>query len=120
MNTSDFTAELLEMYAFIKDAYNEQDGNLLSSRITVLNSYLARSAEMLAEAEHYLNTAKGLHSELIPQGMPASIAKEWLSGKCANELKLLKLTDRLNAAIVHIIEGTRSQISYCKSVAPRI
>ena len=115
MNVQAFSAELMEMYAFVKDAYDEKDGNLLSERITTLNCYLARSAEMLAEAEHALNTAKGVHSGLIPKGMPASIAREWLAGQCAGEIRMLKLTDRLNAAIVHIIEGTRSQISFIKA-----
>jgi len=117
MTPAELTKELIEMYQFVKDSYDESDGNLLAGRLTILNTMLARSAEMLAEAEYNLNAAKGVHSEMIPHGMPASVAKEWLSGKCRDELKLVKLTDRLNASIVHIIESTRSQISFVKSLA---
>lgn len=75
--------------------------------------WLARTAELVADAEYYLNVKRGEvaheHSELS-----ATILREVSAKECAEEQRLYRLAERINASLVHRIAALRSQLSYEK------
>jgi hypothetical protein len=78
--------------------------------------WLARSSELLAEAQAMNDRRRGKESEALTE-LPASLIRERLSGICADESRLLKLADRLNATIVHQIDAIRTILSFEKSLS---
>lgn len=106
-------AEMLEIHQFVSDSWQHADAEQLSERLTVLSIYLARTADMLGEAEFLLSNARGCWTEML-NGMQATELREILAMKTAAEQRLATKLERLNAAIVHQIDAVRSQLSFCK------
>jgi hypothetical protein len=67
----------------------------------------------LGEAEYLKDTARGYWTEMLGD-IPATRLREVLASKTAAEGRLVRKTERLNAAIVHQIDAVRSQLSFCK------
>ena len=118
---TDIALQIEKIYKYLVQRYDEKDGTILTERITNLNVALARSAELLADAEYYLNKKKGLESgkiyenERLSKLKPTEI-KFLLDGKTADEQRVYKQCERLNRAITHQLEGLRTQLSYLKSL----
>lgn len=112
--------ELIDISNEIKDindflAQNqESDPNAIFTKITLLSNYLARTTELLSQAEYILNVARGKASEEIDAKVQATRYKDVLMARVSNEQKVYRFVERTNASIVHILEGLRSQLSYLK------
>ncbi len=111
----DIAKEIKEINDALQTDYNYKDGDELSGILAFLKSQLARSNELLSQAEYLLNVAKGEASEDIPDKVPATRYKDVLSRKVASEQKVYRFVERTNASIVHIIDAVRSQLSYAKA-----
>jgi hypothetical protein len=114
MTIEQLTAELQEMYAFCASSYDERDGDSMSGRLTCLAMYLARTAEMMGDAQYIVDEARGRWADAMPLNMTATLFREWLTGKVRNEQKLYNYTERLNKTITHQMEALRTQISRLK------
>ena len=111
------SVEIKEISAYCKEAYNEKDGDGMSERITKLNSYLARSSELLSSAWYFLNVKRGEVSERLHKEndkLAPTKLKELMAGDLAQEESTYKLCERINRTITHQIEGLRSQLSFIK------
>lgn len=111
--------ELKKMYGFCSGGYNQDNGEEMSERLTQLSIYLARSAVVQGNAQYFLDLKQGIESELTLKNVPGvtpSMLTKIVAGKCANEMKLLKLAERLNRTITHQIDALRSQLSYLKNL----
>lgn len=108
-------SELEQYLADTQQKYNEKDGQVLAERITRLNRLLARSAELMADAQFHYDCALGVQSELLDEKLAPSKFTQILKSKVAVENRLLKLTERLNRTITHQLDSIRSQLSFLKS-----
>ena len=115
MTIAELGTELEKYYKYVKASYNEEDGNLLNKRITYCNGIIARSSEMLSWAQYYLDQARGEVATEIANQHTATVFREVLNARTANETRLCKLTERLNSTVKHQLDGLRSQLSYLKS-----
>lgn len=77
--------------------------------------WLARTAEMVADAEYYFNLKRG-DVALENFTLSATILKEVSARGCAEEQRVYRLAERVNAALVHRIDALRSQLSFEKSL----
>ena len=80
------------------------------------SQWLARSSELLAEAQYILDRKRGEEAERLT-GFPPSVGREVLAGRSAEEARLHRLADRLNVTITHQLDAIRSVLSFEKSLA---
>lgn len=105
--------EVKELNDYLAQSYETEPGAIFG-KISILCNYLARTTELLSQAEYILNRAKGKASNEIDSKVSATRYKDVIMEIVANEQKVYRFVERLNASIVHILEGMRSQLSYCK------
>ena len=115
MTLSDIANNLKIIYAYCQDTYNENDGDELNHRITILNSYLATSAEMLTYAKYNLDKRKGEVAENIEKSTSATQAKNIIEGAVSIENRIFLQCERLNRTITHQLDSIRTQLSYIKT-----
>ena len=123
MELDQLTKELNDIYKYCTTNYNQDDGGILTERITELNVYLARSSALLSHAQYHYDKAQGKEAEKIIRDegktgikISPTVFKQLINGRTVNEAKILKFTERLNRTITHQIDGVRSQLSYLKSL----
>ncbi len=95
----------------------QTDGEVLIKRITKLNIYLARSAELLSLSQYLLDVKMGMEAEKVEEKLPGiapTKLKTLLSSLVAKEGKVLKFCERTNRVISHQLDSIRSQLSYIK------
>jgi hypothetical protein len=96
----------------LTDEIINDDGNAAAARGSILGSYVARTAKMLADAKYHQDMAQHNALSLIytenPK-MPPSIAKDLAQSKCAVENRVVTLIERLNRAATH-------QYSFCVTI----
>ena len=123
MELDKLTTELNEIYKYCTTNYNQDEGGILTERITTLNIYLARSSALLSHAQYHYDKAQGEEAEKLINDQESTgtkisptVFKQLINGRTVNEAKILKFTERLNRTITHQIDGVRSQLSYLKSL----
>ena len=111
------TSEIIEIAEFCNCWYNKDNGNELSERITVLNTYLARSAVLQTEAQFIYDNSLAKETEKLMghEELSATTIKNLVTGRTSTEKKMLLLCERINRTLVHQIDSLRSQLSYLKS-----
>lgn len=113
MNDTSIYDEIADIYGYVSCSYNEGNPAELMDRLTNLNVYLARTADLLAEAERLWNIEKGNVAHRNPDET-ATRLRYIIEAETANEAKFYRQVERLNAAIVHQIEAIRTQVSFVK------
>ena len=115
------TDEIMNISQYLQERYNENEGNELMLRLTNLNIYLARSAEMVSKAQFFYDKAQGEKTEQVllesrqeDLKLSPTVIKKLVDGKCYVESAALKYSERLNRAITHQIDSIRTQLSYVK------
>ena len=112
MTPNDLAIELGKLYESIKAPLDRTPEGLLGE-LDFRSQWLARSAELEAEAQFILDQKRGEVAERNSQ-ISATMLREILARECADENRLYKLAERLNSTIVHQIEAVRSIVSYEK------
>jgi hypothetical protein len=80
--------------------------------------WLARSAELLADAQHAYDKARGEAAEAAWKlSLNATQGRDYITGQCADANRLLTLADKLNSTLVHQIDAIRTMLSYEKMLA---
>lgn len=106
-----------EDYQHYLEAKPEDNADVLANRLTDINTILARTGYLLAEAQRIQDEARcavfTLNAETIKQFAP-SMAKTFVESKTSNENFVCKWIERLNRTCVHISDNMRTQISLAK------
>jgi len=113
----DLAEELAMLYESIKAPINKGNPTGLVDDLDYRCQWLARSAELVADAQWYVDQAQGHAADGIETGTPWSLAKILIESKTADESRLLKLAERLNATLTHQIDSIRSVLSFEKQLA---
>ena len=91
--------------------------NILVDRLSEINSYIATSGKLLADAKYLLDEkmekAFIVYDDKI-SNMPPSVATKFISSLCKEENYLVNWSERLNRSLVHIGDNTRTQVSWAK------
>lgn len=97
------------------------DANIINVDIVVqknklieLTQIIGLSAECNASAKKILLQKELKVLNEIDGDLPPSVITKRLNAECADEAAMLEYADRLNAALVHCIDGIRSVISLYK------
>jgi hypothetical protein len=78
-------------------------------------SWLARSAELKADAQFYLDKKRGEIAEIhIGTKESWSVVKQLIEAQSRDERRILELADRLNATLTHQMDSIRSILSFEK------
>lgn len=115
MTPAELATELGLIYAAIKAPLDRNTQGLMNE-LESRCGWLARSSELLADAQLILDRKRGIEAERLTE-VPALIGREILAGRSAEEARLLKLADRLNSSLVHQIDAIRSILSFEKSLS---
>lgn len=112
--------ELLEEAQRIQDFLEittSDDPAELTNRLSDINTYMARTGRMLADAkllqDNAMSATYGEHSKAIMK-MPATIASKFISSQCGDVNYLVNWLDRLNRTCVHQGDNIRTQLSFIK------
>lgn len=105
-----------EIQDFLEFKVSEQP-DILVDRLSEINSYIATSGKLLADAKYLLDDVMEksfvVYGDKI-QNMPPSIASKFLSSICKDENYLVNWSERLNRSLVHIGDNIRTQVSWAK------
>ena len=89
----------------------------LIERLSVLNTYMARSGKLLSDAkflqDEAINKAFSDHAKAI-ESMSPTIAKKFIDSVSKHENRLVNWLDRVNRTCTHQSENLRTQISFLK------
>ena len=90
-----------------------KESELVLEDLQFSTGWLARTAELVADAEYYLNVKRGdvAHEN---NELSATLLREVSAKECAEEQRVYRLAERINASLVHRIDALRSQLSYEK------
>ena len=113
-NMTELLQEINTIFYFCKQPY-DKDPEILLDRITILVTYLARSAEIYADVQFEYDKKLGDEAEKLSVSYSPMKAKDILKGKVAVEARILMLSQRLNATITHQLDAIRSQLSFIKA-----
>lgn len=109
--------EINHLYESIKAGLDRTPEGLLAE-LDFRCQWLARSAEIEAEAQEHLDRKRGEESEkCFERGFNATAARDIVNAACALEKRIYTLAERLNSTIVHQIDSIRSILSYEKESA---
>lgn len=107
--------EMALLYAEIEKPLAKGNPIGLMDDLDYRSQWLARSAEILGECQFVYDRARGeAASEATAQGLSGNVAKDFITGQCATENRLLLLAERLNSTLVHQIDAVRTLLSYEK------
>lgn len=110
--------EVADMYEIAKLEWEADDGTTLSNRITHFCVLIARSSELLTEAQIMHDEARGHYcaaSKDIDPPLSATLYRDWLAGKLAPFNRFLMASREINNTLEKQLEAMRSQLSYVKS-----
>ena len=102
--------ELSQIYESIKP---ELDKTQLLAELDYRCQWLARSGELIADAQYILDCKRGQVADKN-NNLSATLLREVIARDCAEENRLYKLADRLNATLTHQIDALRTMISFEK------
>lgn len=92
----------------------DADIEMKVNKLLKLTQLMGLSAETKASAKKLLGQKEERILEAMSIDLSPSKAIRFLNAKCAEEQAILEYSDRLNAGIVHGIDGIRSVISLYK------
>ena len=117
MTAQEIADELEDYYGQISSQIDKDNPTGLIDDLGKRCQLLARSAVLLADAQFIHNKARGAECNApgVPE-MTATLMREYLTGACASEARLVTLAERLNSTLVHQIDSIRTMISYTKMV----
>lgn len=114
--TQAISEELESIQSFLEQDPGD-DPNVLVERLTYLNSYMARTGFLLAEAKSDLDEATGLvfseFSDFILK-MPATVSTKFIASRCKEENFYVSWIERINRSCVHQSDNIRTQVSFAK------
>lgn len=113
MTKEALTQELAGLYKSIGMGFDKSSPETLMAELEYRCQWLARSAELVAEAQFIHDKARGAASEKYLD-VSATVLREVLTRDCAEEARLLKLAERLNATLTHQIDAIRTVVSFEK------
>jgi hypothetical protein len=114
VNAVELSNEVSELYKSIKEPLDRTPEGLVGE-LDFRGQWLARSAEILADAQIILDKKRGEVAEsFVGTEESWNIVKHLIEAKCADEKKLYILSERLNATLVHQIDEIRTLLSYEK------
>ena len=123
MTKLDLLKEINSMYDHISQISINADSESLLEELGTCNAYLGRSAQLQADAEEFLNIAKGEASEkyfnslkAMDERFNATQSKLFVESRTIPEIKIYTLAERLNRTITHRIESIRSILSLEKQL----
>lgn len=102
---------------FLEEDFEDTDANILVTRLTNINFYLATSGKALADAKEIQDKqAQLIFAEELKSitKMPATIASKFITSQNADANYVVNWLDRLNKSLVHVGDNTRTQISFAK------
>jgi len=109
---------LIEIQAFIEQAYISDDINNIIERATKIEGYMALSGKLLADAKwHYSNAFETgfIQAMKTTSKYQASTTNLYLKSLCKNYQYMVDWADRVNASCTHQIEFSRTLISKIKA-----
>ncbi len=103
-----------EMQNFLEADYASDNGDAVMNRAQALESYMALSGKLLADAKY--NYAQLLQSEFVDalkriSDLSPSIAAKYIDTMCRDVKYLVDWCDRINRASTHQLEVCRSVLS---------
>ena len=117
MTSTELASELGLIYQRISQPLDREVVGLMDEMLERCE-WLARSSELLAEAQFILDKARGEAAEKLSQTkFGASILREFIGNLVAEETRLRNLADRLNVTITHQLDAIRTKISFEKSLS---
>lgn len=109
----------VEIQAFIEAHYNADNPQAVVDRANVLESYMALSGKLLADAKYRLNEL--MHSIFIKSvreaakvNMQTSTTNKYIDTVCKDLQYLVDWIERINRASTHQLEFSRTIISKLK------
>jgi len=116
--------EAIEIAEGLASGYDNENGDAMSTYLSVLVTYLARLPKMEADAEYLLNYSKGDYGDkeankAKKDQISATLFKEVMGGEIAVYTRIYSFVHRLNQNIIEIQKSVITQLSYLKSTMPR-
>lgn len=109
-----------EMQTFIEAHYNADNPAVVVDRANVIESYMALSGKMLADAKYRLNEV--LHGTFIKSireasvvNMSVSLTNKYIDVVCKDYQYLVDWCDRINRSCTHQLEFSRTILSKLKA-----
>lgn len=116
MKLDEFQSECETMQEFLESRASDTP-ELMLDRLTQLNSYLARSGMLLAEAKLIQDNERALlyvgNADMLKR-MPVSTAKAFVESQTGEINYYVNWLDRINRALVHVGDNLRTQVSFAK------
>jgi hypothetical protein len=116
MKAEELGKEIMGYYAVLGEPIAKGVPDELVEDLDRRCQILARSSVLLAEAQLIHDRKRGEVASHAVE-LSATALREFLTGACADEMRLLKLADRLNNTCVRQIDAIRSVLSYEKEKA---
>lgn len=116
MEKKDILIELEQYQLFLEQAPTD-DADVMARRLAELNTIIARTGLLLAEAKAILNDKmnKVMEANFIEiSQLSATVGKMYAEAHCNEEIKLVTWVERLNRSSVHISDNLRTLISLAK------
>lgn len=116
MEKKDILIELEQYQLFLEQAPTD-DADVLARRLAELNTIIARTGLLLAEAKKILNDKmkKVMDENFIEiSQLSATVGKMYAEAQCSDEVKLVTWVERLNRSSVHVSDNLRTLISLAK------
>lgn len=105
----------------LESDYDQDDGNILNSRMQLIGAYMAEAGKLKADAEYYHKSK--LQSEiikaikdLIPEYSSGTVQNKLVNSLAAEEAALETFADRVNRSCTHQLDSMRSQLSFIRSL----
>lgn len=106
--------EISGLYDSLKNPVARDPEGLLNE-LDYRMQWLARSAEIVAECQKTSDIARGVAAEKAYElGYSGNLAKDYITGVCSEESRILRLAEKLNSTIVHQMDSIRTMISFEK------
>jgi hypothetical protein len=110
--------ELTAINEYILKGVPDNDITLMLQAGSVLVTYLASTAAMVAEAGKYYSQAKtrayntlALSSAAHQKYYSPSLAKDYIASRCSDEGYIYEFACRMNAAVTHSLDMIRTAVS---------
>lgn len=108
------------MQPFIEAHYDADNPTAVVDRANILESYMALSGKMLADAKYRLSEVMNSVfvksvKEAVNSGMSPSLTNKYIDSVCRDYQYLVDWCDRINRSCTHQLEFARTIISKLKA-----
>jgi hypothetical protein len=117
-NQTEILQELYTINQYVLKGIPDSDIPTMLTAQSVLVTYLASTAALVAEAGKIHNQAKvkaylalKTSSEANREYYSASLAKDYISARCGEEHYAYEYAQRMNSAVTHALDACRTAIS---------